>query len=151
MKLFKNMLPVVLLSLALTACSSGGGESAFDPATTTDALLASGGFSEQLEQVDGDIACAIYYMDASTVTDSAVYCSTGATAEEIAVFVLADADATTAAKTALEGRVADQKAVLESYQPNEMVKLESAYVEVRGNSVLLIVANDIDTAKSALE
>ena len=150
MNMLKKALPVALLCLALTACSTGS-EAVFDPNSTAEALLASEGFSEQLEQVDAEIACAIYYIDASSVTDSVVYCSTGATAEEIAVFVLTDADATVAAKTALEGRVSDQMAVLESYQPAEMVKLENAYVEVRGNSVLLIVANDIASAKTALE
>lgn len=150
MKLLKHLLPIALLCLVLTACG-GGEESTFDPTTTAESLLVSGGFSEQLEQVDGDIACAIYYMDASTVTESAVYCSTGATAEEIAVFILTDTDAATAAVSALEGRVSDQMAVLESYQPDEMVKLESAYIEQRGNSVLLVVANDIELAKGTLE
>lgn len=150
MKHAKKLLPALLLTLALTACS-GGGDLAFDPATTAETVLASDGFSEQLEQLDGEIACAIYYMDPSTVVDSVVYCSTGATAEEVAVFVLEDEEGAAAAKSALEGRVADQKAVLESYQPNEMAKLERAYVEVRGNSVLLIVADDIDAAMSTLD
>ena len=51
----------------------------------------------------------------------------------------------------LEARVADQKAVLESYQPDEVSKLDSAIVEQRGNSVLLAVAADAEKARAALD
>ena len=42
-------------------------------------------------------------------------------------------------------------AVLESYQPDEVSKLDSAIVEQRGNSVLLAVAADADAAQKALD
>ena len=51
----------------------------------------------------------------------------------------------------LEARVADQKAVLESCQPDEVSKLDSAIVEQRGNSVLLAVAADAEKARAALD
>ena len=54
------------------------------------------------------------------------YTSLSAGAEEIAVLVLTDEDAAAAALDGLEARVADQKAVLESYQPDEVSKLDSA-------------------------
>ena len=60
------------------------------------------------------------------------------------MLVLTDEDAAAAALDGLEARVADQKAVLESYQPDEVSKLDSAIVEQRGNSVLLAVAADAE-------
>ena len=85
------------LVLALSAC--GGGETAepFDPAATASALLESGAFSEALEPLDQSVACMLYGIDESTVTGCAVYGSTGATAEEIAVLTLADEEAAQAA------------------------------------------------------
>ena len=91
------------------------------------------------------------YQRVITITGSAVYTSLSAGAEEIAVLVLTDEDAAAAALDGLEARVADQKAVLESYQPDEVSKLDSAIVEQRGNSVLLAVAADAEKARAALD
>ena len=110
-----------------------------------------GAFSDALDTVDQDTAAALYGIDADTITGSAVYTSLSAGAEEIAVLVLTDEDAAAAALDGLEARVADQKAVLESYQPDEVSKLDSAIVEQRGNSVLLAVAADAEKARAALD
>ena len=147
----RRVLPLGLaLALLLCACGGGGEKAPFDPAATADALLESGAFSETLEAIDQDVACILYGIDESTVTGGAVYGSTGATAEEIAVFTLSDAAGAAAAKTALENRVTDQKAALESYLPAEIVKLDAALIEQRGNSVLMVVASDIEAAEQAL-
>lgn len=141
-------------AMTLVLCACGGGSGAaepFDPSSTASALLDSGAFSENLEQLDQDVACMLYGIDESTVTGSAVYGSTGATAEEIAVFTLTDETAAQAAKTALETRVADQKTALESYLPAEIVKLDAAIIEQRGSSVLMVVAADAEAAQNALK
>ncbi|UQT49799.1 DUF4358 domain-containing protein [Flavonifractor plautii] len=109
----------------------GGGPDPYDPETAAQALLDSGAFSDALDTVDQDTAAALYGIDADTITGSAVYTSLSAGAEEIAVLVLTDEDAAAAALDGLEARVADQKAVLESYQPDEVSKLDSAIVEQR--------------------
>ena len=147
-----RLLPLLLaLCLALAACGSGDSKAGVDPAKTAQALLDSGAFSDALDTVDQDTAAALYGIDADTITGSAVYTSLSAGAEEIAVLVLTDEDAAAAALDGLEARVADQKAVLESYQPDEVSKLDSAIVEQRGNSVLLAVAADAEKARAALD
>ena len=37
------------------------------------------------------------------------------------------------------------------YRPAEIPKLENAYIDRRGESVLMVVASDIDAAKKAVE
>ena len=148
-----RLLPAALtLCLALTACGGGGGDSQtaeeFDPAATAQALLDSGAFEDSLDTIDTDTAAGL---DASTITDGTVYTSLSAGAEEIAVLVLSDADAAAAAMDALEERVADQRAALESYQPDEVTKLDNAILEQRGNSVLLAVAADAEAARTAID
>ena len=137
-----RLMPAALLCLALTACGGGGavGQTPYDPETAAQALLDSGAFSDALDTVDQDTAAALYGIDADTITGSAVYTSLSAGAEEIAVLVLTDEDA---AAAALDG--------LESYQPDEVSKLDSAIVEQRGNSVLLAVAADAEKARAALD
>ena len=138
------------LGLILSACGSPQtGAKVFDPATTAQALLDSSAFSEALEPLD---ATLIYdQLDGDALTGSAVYASTGATAEEIAVLSLTDEDAAKAALAVLQGRVDSQKEVLRDYQPNEISKLDKAILERRGSTVLLVVAADADAAQKALD
>ena len=141
----KRLLPG-LISLAmfftLSACGGSGAQAEFDPAADTAALLETSAFSESLTEIDTDTACMLYGIDGQTVTDSAVYGSTGATAEEVAIFALDSESAAAAALEALELRVSDRMEALADYQPQEIGKLESAVVEQRGATVLLVVAAD---------
>ncbi|NCE64157.1 DUF4358 domain-containing protein [Pseudoflavonifractor sp. 524-17] len=140
------------LCLMLSACGGGGGAEAFDPAGVAKALQDSGAFEQPLAEMEKDQVCqALYHIDEGSLNEYAVYTSLTAGAEEIAVLVLADGDAAETAYTALEQRVADQRAALESYLPQEVGKLDNAILERRGNSVLLVVANDAAAAQSALD
>lgn len=147
------LLPALLLGALLTGC--GGGTSAakaYDPAATAKALMDSTAFSEPLEEMSVDLVCGpLYDIDAANVTDSAVYTSLTAGAEEIAVLTLKDEDSAKAALEALKTRVSDQTEALKNYQPDEVAKLDKAIVDQKGNSVLLVVAADADAAQKALD
>ena len=125
------LLPLLALCLCLTACGGTADEAGYDPAAAAQALLDSGAFTQAL--------------------DALVYASLSAGAEEIAVLKLGSAGAAEAALTALENRVAEQREALESYQPEEVGKLDSAIVEQKGNTVLLVVAADAALARSTLD
>lgn len=150
----KKYLFVVLtfcLLLPLAACGGGQEQEApFDPAADAQTLLASGAFSEELTEIDQAIACALYGIDEAAVTASAVYGSTGATAEELALFTLKDEQAAQAALTRLQYRVEDRTEEMAGYLPNEIPKLEDAVVTARGCSVLLAVAGDYGPVTSFL-
>ena len=153
MKQLFHIVPAVLaLCLTLAACGGGNEETAaFDPAVTAQSLLDSGAFSDALEEVDTSVAATLYGVDEADIADGAVYMSLSAGAEEIAVLVLSDADAAAAALEGLEAHVADQRAALENYQPDEVSKLDGAILQQKGSSVLLAVCADSEAAKAAIE
>ncbi len=103
-----------------------------------------------MTEIDQTTACALYGIDETTVTGSAVYGATGC-AEELAVFTLADADAAQTAAKQLGYRVEDRKEGLADYMPAELPKLDKAVVETRGNSVLLVIAADYAGVETFLE
>ena len=148
----KTLCAVLAFSLFLSLAACGGKEVEQEPFSPDDAatLLESGAFSEALESIDVEIACALYGIDRTTVTDAAVYGSTGATAEELVIFVLTDEEAAQAALTALSGYLEDWSAAIADYLPREIPKLEKAVLEQRGASVLLVVANDYDPVEEFL-
>lgn len=141
MKKFLSVLCAAILCIALAAC--GGKEAApFGPENDAKALMdTSGVFSGALTEIDQATACALYGMDESTVTASAVYGST-TSAEELAIFTFSDETAAQAAGELLGYRVEDRKDELENYLPDELPKLDKAVVEVRKNSALLVIAAD---------
>lgn len=141
MKKFLSVLCAAILCIVLAAC--GGKEAApFDPENDAKALMdTSGVFSGALTEIDQATACALYGIDESTVTASAVYGST-TSAEELAIFTFSDETAAQAAGELLGYRVEDRKDELENYLPDELPKLDKAVVEVRKNSALLVIAAD---------
>lgn len=151
MKKLISLCAALALALSLAACSGGGKDSAgYDPAAVSKALLDSGAFSETLEALDADLITGFYGLETAP-EEAAVYTSTGATAEEVAVMTFADQESADAALTAMETRVADQKAACEGYLPAELPKLDKAIVKESGKSVLLVVANDPEKAQAALD
>ena len=151
MKKLFSLCVALAFTLILAACSGGGAPAgAYDPDATAQALLDSGAFSEALEALDADLISSLYGLE-SQPEAAAVYTSTGATAEEIAVLVFSTQEEADDARKALEARVSDQKDACEGYLPAELPKLEQAIVKESGSSVLLVVANDSQAAQAALD
>ena len=156
MKFLRVMLAVALCAAALAGCgSSEKGGSAY----TTDDVnkrAEAGAFSEELETVDADTAFALYGLaDAGLtreqLTDCAVLRSAGATCEEAAVLILDSEDAAQTTMTALDGYIQNQIDTNKDYRPEEIPKLESAWPSAQANTVLLVVANDLDAAQNAVK
>lgn len=143
----------------LTACQakSDANQKPYEPALV-QTIAEAGAFSEELEQLDGDTAFALYRLadyglSREDLTDCAVLRSAGATCEEAAVLVIADGDQTLVgqAEQALKDYVQGQIDANRDYRPAEIPKLENALIDVRGQALLLVVANDLESAESAVD
>lgn len=156
MKKFFYIVFALVLVLGLSAC--GGGHDNPPPYTpaNVESIDKAGAFSEELEELDGDTAFVLYKLAGSGLAredlkDCAVLRSAGATCEEAAVLVFTSADKAESAVDALKSYVQDQIDANTDYRPAEIPKLEDALVDRRGETVLLVVANDLDAAKKAVE
>lgn len=148
------LLPLLALCLCLSACNGGAAkDEGYDPTDTAQALLDSGAFTQVLDLLDKETACEALYggLDPETVEDCAVYASLSAGAEEIAVLKLNSDTAAETAQAALEDRIVEQRNALESYQPDEVGKLDGAIVTRKGNTVVLVIADDYTLAQTALD
>ena len=153
MKKILHMALALSLALALAAC--GGKEEKY---TTGDvqAMVDAGAFSEELEELDGDTAFLLYKLadyglDEGDVKKCAVLRSAGATCEEGAVLVLSGEKAAKSAGDALKTYVQGQIDANVDYLPAEIPKLEGAYIDVKGSTVLMVVADNLDAAKDAVK
>ena len=80
-----------------------------------------------------------------------LYLSSGATAEEIAVFEAKDDAAAERLLAAAKERVEVQKTAFEDYAPAEMTKLNNAVVERSGKIVALCIADDSSVAQKKVK
>ena len=174
MKQYLTLALALCLSLTLAAC--GGGSSASAPADTgtgsaepgtvdsttlpdtrtmAQAFLDGGVFSETLEELDLDIAYRLYGLEdygvaREDLAAGTVYCSAGATAEEVAVLTLASADTAQTALQALKDHIEVQKESYADYLPDEVPKLDEASVTIYGDTLILVVPADADKAAAVV-
>ena len=133
--------------MSFTGCSKKEVKD-IDVKTVANSLLNDIKYEDQLSEVSYDI---VYDMEDINVTDSAVYVSSGATAEEIAAIKCETKEDAAKVQTVLEERVKEQKDSFENYVPKELDKLDKAVIVKAGNTVVLSISNDDAKAKEIIE
>lgn len=147
----KGLFALAAALMLLAAGCGGGTQKDIDPQTAADAILGQVDFEGELMAAEGDVVENFYMLD-EKITGYAVYINSGtSTAEEVAVFKVADAADAKAAEDVVRARLDTLKAMFESYLPKEMVKLDNPVIETRGNVVYFVTANDPQQAKDAIE
>ena len=159
--MIKKLLSLTLaLAAVLTLAACRGNEINDAPPLysvgSVEKLAEAGAFSEELEELAGDTAFALYKLadyglGREDLKDCAVLRSAGATCEECAVLVFTSADKVETAKEALEAYIQSQIEANTDYRPAEIPKLESALIDARGETLLLVVANDQEVVQQYLD
>ncbi len=108
-------------------------------------------FEDSLSELDAGMALTYYGIDAEDIKESVVIISTGATAEEIAVFEAVDKDAAADVKAACEERKEKQTTSYSDYKPSEVSRLDKAIIKEDGNYIVYCVADDTDKANELID
>lgn len=152
---YSVILPL-LLFIAITFSSGCGdrpvsGEVSLDVTACAGRLREAIAFQDTLTLLNDQMIATIYRIPAGDVVAQQVYASTGATAEEIAVFEAVSAEAAQRIETAVWQRVAEQKVSFEDYLPAELPKLADPFVLVKDRYVILCVSDCNEEVKTELE
>ena len=131
---------VAIMVLAMSAC--GKKEVKVDVEELSQKLVDEVSFEDELTQVDDMAIENLYGID--NAVNQRVYVSSGATAEEIAIFEFENTEDAKTGKTAALKRIEDQKDSFEFYIPEEVKRLDNAYVKEVGNYVIVCVAEGDD-------
>lgn len=121
-----------------------------DAAAAADKLASSVKFSDQMTAVEEKTALKLYGLDPGAVAGVKAYESSGATAEEIAVFEAKDDASAGKVREAAQKRIENQKSAFQDYQPKEMAKLKDPVLVTTGRFVVLCVSNDNSTARNTI-
>lgn len=146
----KRIILLMMMVGLLTGC--GKKEVAnVDAEEVANSLLNEVTYDGNMDQMSDDMIALLYDVSAEDVSKQFVYCSTDATADEVAVFEATSEEASKRIEDVVNQRVEDQKTSFEGYAPNEVEKLEKAVVKRIGNVVALSVSSDSDKAKEILK
>lgn len=138
-----------LLVLTLCACGRQGGEEKADVDLTALCGELTALCGEDLYELDEDTAKSLYG-DLDT-EQALVWSSSGATADEVALFQAADADGAEAVLAAVQQRVEDRRESYADYMPDEAAKLEKAIAEQHGTYVVLCACPEPDQAREIMD
>ena len=140
------VLAVCLCVFAFAGCSKDAAKD-YNLAALSEKLMAEDIFSDILSPVPEQTAAKVYGFEAEDVKDTILYCSTGATTEEIGMFKCTDEAAAARVLEKAKARIESQKTAYVSYAPGEVPKLEDSFVKSDGVYVFYVVS--VDNAKVA--
>ena len=147
-----SLAALLMALLLLTACGGTGGAKALPSAEELGKSLADAGiFADELEAVDPDIAALLYGLSQDDGIEIHSWLSaSGGTAEEFTLFHCPDDAALAAVKKSAEARLENQKRTYADYAPDEVPKLEGAFLRTRDKVLVVCVAADPEKAAKLL-
>ena len=138
-------------AFSLTACQGGSSKTSIDVSSLADDLNAKTIKSDTLTETSSDMLSTIYFFENGQVTESKAFMSSGATADEICVVKCVDEDAAKAVTELFQTRVNNQSKLYESYNADEVRKLDDAIIKSSGSYAVLVVCDDYDEAGDVLK
>lgn len=140
--MMKKLIVLILagMLLLLSACGAPAGteDIQIGMEALANKLLESELFGETLNKVDDGIAEILYDIDGASA--ALVYVGSGAVADELALFELANETEAQSAISSAEARIAAQKDSFAAYIPEEVPKLDHAVMETYGRYLIVCVS-----------
>ncbi|MBQ3426332.1 MAG: DUF4358 domain-containing protein [Clostridia bacterium] len=143
MKIIKRMAAALSISLILCSCGTKKDIDANDMAAALSQSIA---FDETLTELDQTCAENYFMMNPNDYEQMSAYVSTKACCDELAVIKTYSPNTV---KEKLTAHISELIEDYESFRPTEVSKLESAVINTYKDTVVLIIAPDIDEAQTA--
>lgn len=148
MKRILSLILVSLLTLSLTACGSSSTDKNPAVADISSAILSAISVGETVALTDNTLPKQYLDLDVSLVAEYAVnIASSGALADEIAIFKANDKEAVSKIKEAINSRLSLVEEKFVDYVPAEMSKIENALILEKENYILLAIVEDTKTVE----
>ena len=142
-------LSVILVVVFLYVISAQGRESQTEFSVMAEAVTGAADLST-MQEADNQMVKRLYGLDPDAYEGVLLYYpTTNMGAEEILLVKLKDTSQQETVKTAMEDRVATQKANFDGYGISQYEMLEQCVIETRGNYMLLVVAADTSSVRQA--
>ena len=159
----KKLISVLLLALILVSAASCGSGSNTDTQSVDIekvalALVDGLPFDSEIKDTENSVVAnldriyEVYSVSADDVTKACFYRDMSAgSAEEVAAFECANAQAVENVKSALSNRITYLHDQWQSYGPAQVPKIDGAAIVVKGNCVFFAISNDSSSAQQIVD
>jgi hypothetical protein len=135
----KYLYTVVFVFMILTLSACGAENTKINIEELSADLISNVEFADEMTLINEKTVESLYNINYAI--SQQVYISSGATAEEVAVFELKDGNDADKALDAVNQRIETQKQDFKTYIPEEIPKLENAIVKKVGQYVIVCISD----------
>ena len=139
---------IVTLVLVLSLVSCGSKQVAMDTVRDTVSKVQ---FRDLTFEPDLDMTLSQYNLEIQGIESYRIMSGTGATAEEITVFKLAEGVSSEDVKKACEQRKEDVYKMYETYKPAEVPMIENTQIFTQGEYVFYVCVDNAQNVKTEIE
>lgn len=139
--MFRKFVSSMAAILLLAGC--GGGSSA-DPTSTAEKIVKDLELTDKMDAMDDSQINGLFFFEDGVVKSSSLYLANDQSADVVGVF---ETDNMDAVKQAVNTYLETTKIQNQNYNPNEVFKIDNAVVDDNGKTLVLIVCDDLESAK----
>lgn len=162
MKKLLLVVSMLVLVMALTACGkdeSGEKDSAKEDEKSIEGTAADiskkivddGKFTDEVVEIGTEMINQKLDINDEDTNEVMCYYGTGDSANIVYVAIFKDASKADAAKGKLEVYLDELKTANESYDPEELGKIDDAILEINGEYAILVISDDNEAAQKAID
>jgi hypothetical protein len=144
-----SLLLVAALMLPLAACD-GEKPAEVDGAKLVQSILSQVTFADTLSATGDAAIAALYFPELPTGAKAEIHLGSGYFADEVALITLASDKDAKAGKTSAEKHVQQIRAQFANYIPEELGKIDNAYIWHSGKFIIVAITDDIASVKDIL-
>lgn len=131
---------VIVVVIGVVAFMAKPKDVTIDISKLAEDIMQNAKFEDEMNEIDTDTAKVLYGIE--NMVAQKVYVSSGATAEEVAIFEFNNKEDAEDAVEKVNTRISDQKESFENYVPKEIKKLDNAIVIQKGKYIITCISDD---------
>jgi len=149
--MWKKYVSSLIAVTMLAACGSSAKTkevTADDASSEASKLVEDLGLKDKTDLIEDKIVQGLFFFEDGVVTADSVYIANDKTPDMVGVFATTDVDS---CKQSITDYLKNLKQTVQSYSPDEVFKIDNAIIEDNGKEVIVVVCNDIETAKKEVD
>ena len=146
-----SMVLAAVTALSMTACAPDPEkpEKQYDVPALAQSILKQVAFADTLSEVGA--SAALYFPDLPENAQITLYTGSGYFADELALITLNDASDRKAGRASVDAHIDQLRNQFQSYIPEEVGKIDKAYIWEHDNYILVCISDDYASAKRIID
>ena len=144
--MLKKFVSSIMAVLLLVGCGSSSGST--KPSTAAEQLVKNLNLSSKMDAMDESQTQGLFFFADGAVKSSSLYLANDKSADIVGVF---EAEDVSSVRESVETYLETTKLQNQTYNPEEVFKLDNAVIDDNGKTVVVVVCDDLESAKKEVK